>query len=104
VYKKTSRLYGVNKYATGTRSHSCGATLFKIKTSKRRCHSLINSTHLGFSDYPMITEEAEFPLTQKPPCLIDNLSPTPSFIPGTQVKGFVIFKDNLCYHIENLCQ
>lgn len=43
-------------------------------------------------DYPLVTEDTEFPLMQKPPCCISNyLGPTPNKIRDLNI-GFVVVK------------
>jgi len=49
--------------------------------------ALFDSALVSINEYPMITEEAEFPLAQKP----SHRAQPPKLSPGTRVKDFIIF-------------
>ena len=74
--QKTSRLYGVTKLRNRDEKSSRDTTPNYSAIAK----SLINSALSSFINYPMITEEAGFPLSQKPPCpvfITGRIKPTP---------------------------
>ena len=63
---KKSRLYDItNKLCYRDEISSRGTTL--VPAINKLADAFIDSALSGFSDYPMITEEAGLPLMQKPP-------------------------------------
>ena len=50
--------------------------------------SLISLHHAINTDYPLITEEAEIPLMQNPPCSYRTIKAQPLF-QGTKIIGFI---------------
>jgi len=95
--KKTSRLWGVDKATQQgrevfSRYHPC-SQLIKIER-------FTDSAISGFSSYPMITEEAGLPLTQKPSHRAQPLACTRD--PSQRFYGFQCY--SVSYQIINPCQ
>lgn len=65
------------------RELSRGTTLFP----NQKIEHFFDFALLGANEYPMITEEAGFPLVQKP----SHRAQSPKLSPGTRVKDFIIF-------------